>query len=355
MVARKKFLLASGTILIFLITAGAACGLSLKTSALDGGVFQSVDDGQNWTQKVLVPTTSGAPQSIAGVNILTLVLDPEDNRAIYLGTEGDGLFLSYNGAESWLQADGMNRGAINAVAVDPKTKCTIYAGATNLIFKSTDCSRSWVNIYVDSRSNAVVTAIAVDNYNPAIVYAGLSSGDFIKSDNFGQTWNTIQRLDNKITKILIDKFDSRIVYIATQNKGIFRTTDRGSTWGDLNKDLGKYSGSFEFMNLIQDQTSPNSLFLVSKYGWLKTSDGGSSWQPLTLLTPPGSTVIYASAVNPKNNKEIFYSTETTLYHTRDGGVTWETKKLPTSRIANYLLIDPVNTNTIYLGTRALKK
>jgi len=351
---RKIFLTISGLIFITLITTGAACGIKLTPPAVDGGVFRSTDKGESWLQKAIIPAPTGN-KSFAGVNIVTIVLDPQDNRTLYLGTEGEGMLVSYNGGESWFQPERMNRGTINAIAVDPKSKCTIYVGAENKIYKSIDCGRFWTNIYFDSRLDKLITNIAIDNSNPAIVYAGISSGDLIKSDNAGGTWNTIKRFEDKIVKIIIDKFDSKNVYIATQGRGIYKTTDRGSTWVDLNRDLNQYPGSFEFMNLIQDQTQRDSFLLVSKYGLLKTVDGGTSWQAMALLTPPGSAVIYGSAINPQNNKEIFYTTATTFYYTADGGITWKTKKLPTSRLANYLLIDPVNPNVIYMGTKYIKK
>jgi photosystem II stability/assembly factor-like uncharacterized protein len=353
--AKQKFFIASGLIFILLLTTGASCGASLKPAPADGGIFRSTDKGMSWAQKVLIPTVTGAPKSFTGANIVTMAVDPEDNKTVYIGTEGSGMLVTYNSGESWLSPERINRGTINAIAVDPKSKCTIYASAENKIYKSTDCSRFWENVYFDSRTDKLITTIALDAYNPAIIYAGISSGDLIKSDNAGLTWNTIKRFDDRIDKVLIDKFDSKNVYVAIKGRGIFKTTDRGSTWVDLNKDLKQYSGSFEFKNLIQDQTGRDSLFLVSKYGWLKTSDAGNTWQGIALLTPPGSAVIYSSAVNPQNNKEIFYCTATTFYYTADGGITWKTQKLPTTRLASYLLIDPVNPSVIYMGTKYVKK
>jgi photosystem II stability/assembly factor-like uncharacterized protein len=351
---KSKLLITGGLIFVFLITTGQACGINIKPTVVDGGVYRSSDKGDNWAQKVLIPTASGVAQ-FNNTNIVTIAIDPEDNRAIYVGTDGDGMLYSYNSGDSWVQPEKMNRGKIDSIAIDPKSKCTIYVAASNRIYKSIDCSRTFDNIYFDTRPENIIPTMAIDPLNSNIIYAGLSSGDIIRSDNSGRTWNTIKRLENPIMKIIIDKFNNRNIYIGTQGRGIFKSTDGGSKWNDVNTDLNQYPGAFELMNLVLDQTQKDSLFLFSRYGILKSADGGVTWQSIPLLTPPASANIPASAVNPKNNKEIFYATETTFYRTLDGGTTWETKKLPTTRIADLLLIDPVNPTTIFMGTKLVKK
>jgi len=68
-----------------------------------------------------------------------------------------------------------------------------------------------------------------------------------------------------------------------------------------------------------------------------------------LLPAEENTIIRAIAVNPKNNKEIYYATNLTFFKSSDGGATWSNKKLPTSRSASDILIDYKNPNVIYFG------
>jgi len=322
-------------------------------AAVDGGVFKSSDKGENWTQKVAVAAVK--PAAISNVNVMTMVFDPQDSRTIYLGTAENGLFYSLDGADSWLQAGALSAGRVSAVAVDYKDKCNVYASIGNKIFKTTDCTRTWQNIYVDTRAEQVVHSLAVDSYNPVVIYAGLSGGDLLKSTDGGGSWTVIQRFENPVLKILVNYYDTRIIYVGTQSAGIWKSTDGGSTWSDLNETLKKYGGSMEFKNMVLDFSKRDSLVLASKYGLLKTSDGGTNWEPINLLTPPGSVEIYSLALNPQNGNEIYYGTASTLYKTNDGGMKWVTRKLPTSRAATYLLVDPVNGNLIYLGVTKFKQ
>ena len=105
----KLFLL---SIMLFLVLILSGCSISLKTNeggGNDGGVFRSADKGDRWAQKVLIPTISGRPRSIGGLNVVSLAMDPSDNKAIYLGSEDNGLFYTYDRGENWFGVAGLIR------------------------------------------------------------------------------------------------------------------------------------------------------------------------------------------------------------------------------------------------------
>ncbi|MFA5413002.1 MAG: YCF48-related protein [Patescibacteria group bacterium] len=338
-----------------LVLTGAGC-ISFSgggTSGTDGGIFKSADKAENWGQKVAVAAVQ--PGSLANVNVVSLVFDPADSKTMYLATAENGLFYTTDGAESWFTAGSLAGGRINAVAPDAKDKCNVYAAAGNKIFKTSDCTRSWQNIYVDTRADQAVTALAADSYTPSIIYAGLSGGDFLKSTDSGASWTVTKRFENQVMKILVNFYDTRIIYVGTQGRGVWKTTDGGANWTDLSEKLNQFDGARDYKNLILDFSKRDSLILASRYGLLRSSDGGSSWQAINLLTPPGSVDIYSLAANPQNGNEIYYGTTSTLYKTSDGGSKWVTKKLPTTRAATYLLVDPGNGSIVYLGTTRFQK
>ena len=121
------------------------------------------------------------------------------------------------------------------------------------------------------------------------------------------------------------------------------------SWAEINDGLRQYSGAFEYKDLIFDLTLPDALLLIAKYGLLKTEDGGRTWQGISLITPPASTDIFAVAISPVNNQEIYYATASTFYKTVDGGKNWITKRLPSNARASYLAVDPLDPNVLYLG------
>jgi len=349
----KKILILSILAVVFLAGCTIKLGGNTEQVAI-AGVFKSYDSGTTWAPKNLFLYSGGAG-SIAGVDVLSLVMDPQDNRAIYLASKSSGLLYTYDAASSWMKANAIGDVAIDSVAVDPINKCTIYITRANTIVKSTDCSRSWIEIYTDTRSSANITALAVDQYNNSVVYAGNNEGDILKSVDGGTEWRVIKRLGDRISKILIDENDTRVIYVATKSKGIFKTITAGADWLDINDDLKQYSGALEYRNLIFDKSLPDSLMLVAKYGLIKTLDGGATWQAIKLITPPATTDIYSLAINPANNQEIYYATKSTFYKTLDGGQNWITKKLPTNTVPTFLLIDPLEPNVIYMGLTNINK
>lgn len=337
-----------------LVLTGVNCIRLGTPTAADGGVFKSADKGETWQQKVKVATTEAKQVTIGNVNVVLMVMDPQDANTIYLGTAENGLYLTYDGAQSW-QKTVFDRGRIGAIAIDPKNKCNIYVALSNKIFKSSDCIRTWQEIYVETRPGQIVTSIVVDFYDPKIIYAGLSAGDLLKSIDSGASWSVIKRFENEVAKILLAPYDSRIIYVATRGAGIWKSTDAGASWISFGDQLREFAGAFEFKDLVLDQSQKDTLILASKYGLLRTRDGGTSWQPINLLTPPGSVDILSLAVNPQNGNEIYYGTISTLYKSINGGERWITRKLPTSRAATYLLVDFENPNIVYLGTTKFKK
>ena len=116
----------------------------------------------------------------------------------------------------------------------------------------------------------------------------------------------IKWFDDVITDIKVNPYDTRTVFVATLNKGVYKTNDKGGTW-QLLEGLKAFPRETEEMQiLVMDKKNPNVLYSGAKYGLLKTVDGGGTWEPFQLITPPTSVDIFAAAINPQNNREIYY-------------------------------------------------
>lgn len=340
-----------------LFALGVGCiqigGQSSSVSGNDGGVWKSGDKGVTWVQKVLIPTTGAQRKSIGPTNVISFSADPSDHKAIYIGTLEHGMFYTLDGGESWLQVAALP-GKISAVAVDPGDKCTVYATLENKVQRSTDCTRTWSTAYFETRTDKAITALAISPRDGRVIFAGNSAGDLNTSSDGGNSWATVKRFDSEIKKILIVPADTKIIYVGTKSSGIWKSKDGGANWTDVSEGFRQYSGSFEYRDLVLDISSPDTLLYASQFGILRTADGGGKWDKVDLLTPPGSATIYSIAVNPKDGREIYYGTATTFYSTVDGGAKWKTRKLPSSRAATAMLVDPEAVSMIYLGVTRLK-
>lgn len=339
-------------IMTALLTSG--CTIKLggdKKVTVDGGVWKSIDGSQTWTQVVAVPAVNGKVASIADVDIRRMVFDPSDFETIYLATEKNGVIYTNNSGTTWHQIPQFAGAKIRAVVVDPKDKCNLYVISANKLFKSTDCGRFWDDIYVHQNAEVILTDIIIDYASSNIVYMTNSVGEVLKSIDGGRSWATVNRVSKSVfMDLVMDPSNSQIVYAATQKHGVYKTMDSGLTWVSLGAGLKTYSGSQEYKSLITDPATKDSLILVSKFGMLRTRDGGTTWAIIDLLPATKKTTIYAVAVNPKNSQEIYYATRTTLVKSIDGGKTWSSQALPTARSANQLIIDPSKPVNLYLGT-----
>ncbi|MBT4277204.1 hypothetical protein HOD96_00445 [Candidatus Falkowbacteria bacterium] len=345
-------------IIIFLLLAplvltGQACQLGFggKKQEIkpDAGVFKTADAGVSWKQIAAVPSISGSPGSIGRVSVGTVEVDPQDNKAIYLGTDRNGIYYTYDGGVRWNKMSSFPKGKVYSIKIDSTSKCIIYATHKNSVRKTTDCGRNWSVLFVADNAKTVISALAIDFYNTNIVYAATSGGVIYKSFDSGATWSTpFNKISANIVKFLMDPYDSRIIYAATKKKGIFKTTDAGINWVSLAENLKQFKGYNDYRGLFFNPSKQNSLILVSKYGLLKTEDGGEIWSSVPLLTSPGAADIRAATVDPKDDQILYYSTRTTFYKTINNGSDWETKKLFSTKLPTFMIHDPEKSGVIYM-------
>jgi len=349
----KKYILLS----IIILTLFVATGCTIRFGSGDrniGGVFKTIDRGDNWVSANLIPTTTGQPQSIISVDANILALDPSDNKALYLGSTEKGLFYTYDGAANWKIAYRLNKIPVTAVAVDPNSKCIIYATSANKVYKSVDCNRNWAQVYNDDDVNVQITHIAIDSYNSNNIYIGTSRGEIIKSLDAGSSWQTINRLDHGILKIIINPFDTRLIFVVT-NRNVYRSENSGTTWIDLHESLEGFEYQSGLKDLVISQAKKGLVYLVTGYGLLRSDNYGYSWKKIELITPEKGATINSIGLSSTNDKIIYYVTNTTFYRSVDSGRNWTTIKLPTTRAGWNLAVDFTNDSIVYMSVQEVEK
>lgn len=354
---KKNFYLSLILFVTLFLVSG--CTLSFNTGqntegVVDGGVYKSINDGTTWLQKTLISTTAGKPKTFAMLDIISLAMDPSDEKAIYAGSINNGLYYTYDSGASWFQVTSLGQITVNAIAVDPKNKCSIYVASANKLIVSRDCSRTWSPIYFDNDLAETVTSIAVDQYNNNNIYIGISRGDIIKSSDQGVSWKTVNRLKDDVAKILISPNDSRIIFVATKQKGLTRSLDEGNHWEDLTANFYQLDSSSNFHEMVMSASQPGLILLANKYGILKSNDNGHLWSKLNLITPEKDATINSLVLGATDTQKIFYVTNTTFYRSVDGGQNWTTRKLPTSRAGWVLLTEPKDKGALYMAAKTIK-
>ncbi len=214
--------------------------------------------------------------------INALAIDPITPTTLYAGSFVSGVFKSTDGGQHWTE---LIRLCVFALAIDPATPTTLYAGTCGGVFKSTDAGGSWSAARTGLPS-AGVLALAIDPSTPTTLYAGTGLGVF-KSTDAGGSWSAA-RTGLPLTGVdtlAIDPATPTTVYAGTSDySGLFKSTNGGASWSAINIGLTHAPVGA----LAIDPTTPTTLYAGTFGDGVFTSpDGGGSWHALnTGLTFP---------------------------------------------------------------------
>jgi hypothetical protein len=302
--------------------------------------------------------TSGGPYS---GSVYALAIDPVTPTTLYAGTRYDGVFKSTDSGGTWATAStGLQNQDVSALAINPSTPATLYAGGVG-VFKSTDAGGTWTAANTGLTYSYVrVNALAINPANPATLYAGAVGlgGGVFKSTNAGGTWVAANAGLPKvgiynlgIRALAIDPVTPTTVYAGTEFRGVFKSTNSGGTWTAANTGLTN-----EDVNALAiDPVAPTTLYAGTFGGGVfKSTDSGGTWAAANAgLANMG---VNALVIDP--------STPTTLYAGTDlGGVLRSTNSGSTWASANEglpyaglylssikaLALDPTGVTTLYAG------
>jgi photosystem II stability/assembly factor-like uncharacterized protein len=235
-----------------------------------------------------------------------------------------------------------------------------YVGVNNGgVWKTDDAGRTWFPIFDDQPTGSIGT-VAVAPSNPNILYVGsgeglqrpdLSVGDgMYKSTDAGKTWTHLGlRNAQQIAAIVVDPRNPNRLFVAvmghpygpSDERGVYRSTDGGQTFQPvLHKDnlTGACDLAFDPANpqtvyavLWQAQQFPweNGVATGPNSGLFKSTDGGSTWKPLTSGLPTFAQGLgrIGIAIAPNDPKRMYALVESRaeggLYRSDDAGDTWK--------------------------------
>src|SRR6476646_1671415 len=200
----------------------------------------------------------------------------------------------------------------------PSQPSVFYIGVVNGgVWKTTDYGRTWQPIF-DDQPTGSIGAIAIAPSNPSTVYVGsgeglqrpdLSTGDGIyKSTDAGRTWTHLGlRGGQQIPQIAVDPRNPDKLFVAVlghpygpnPERGLYRSTDGGQTFQQvLGKDENTGASEVQidpsnpdvvYAALWEARQGPweNSAWTGPGGGMYKSTDGGTTWKPLTNGIPSG--------------------------------------------------------------------
>ena len=288
-----------------------------------------------------------------GGSITALAIDPTSPQTIYAGTH-EGVFKSTDAGDSW-SPTGLTDTEINALAIDPTSPQTIYAVSYSGVAKTTDAGSSWSTVLSLDITQAVTTLV-IDPISPPTIYAGetgfnigaghVIGGGVVKSTNGGGSWTITDLTNTHVYTLAIDPTSPQTIYAATV-RGMFKSTDAGDSWSPAN--TGLYIT--EIHAIAIDPASPQTIYAGTDGGGVfKSTDGGGSWS--TANTGLTDTEINTLTIDPTSPQTIYAGTDGGgVFKSTNGGGSWSAINVGLDSPMIYALaIDPTSPQTIYAGT-----
>ena len=218
-------------------------------------------DSQTWVRK------------LDGISMWSLVKDFSGN--IYAGASGTvkSIYKSTDGGDMWVEV--LSNGASNFLSIACDSLTNVYAGnVSNGLMKSSNGGLNWTNVPVSVFNSHSVESVACGR--SGYVYVGCISGGVFRSTDNGATFpvNVINTLT--IVTLAVDRFNPDIIYAGASsgsppNYGFYRSTDGGLTFSS-NLNPFNIWGVAEKLNgdLYTITTS-------SPYPFHKSTNGGLNW------------------------------------------------------------------------------
>lgn len=233
------------------VSAVAASTSGVVFAGSSSAVHKSADSGATW-------------KSVTPAGGVTAIGATSDGKSIYAAL-ADGMVKSTDGGSSWIGVqNGMSLGYyfwLNgfyaaSIEVDPTDAKTVYVAAEDGLFKSVDEGGTWQLL-----SNRI-SRIAVDSFDPSLLYARMHPDGMVRSTDAGKTWEPLAGLDGFPDAIAVNPAHPLGIYVATWKGTIYRSTNAGRLWQGMNNG---FPPGISIRNLAVD-SSGNRVFAATSIG-----------------------------------------------------------------------------------------
>lgn len=235
------------------------------------------------------------------------------------GAEPPALYKSSDNGASWMLIDsnfgGENPEPVFDLAVDPDDQNVLYAAGYLVVAKSPDQGQTWEPIY--GEWGGFATGISVVAVNPNAtdqIWAGgqgaIENGFLIRSENEAdwESWNDLAENPTVVKEITFAQGDPDKVLVGFEG-ALVKTDNGGDTWETL---IDSDNNRFYF-GIRRSQGDPDRIYAG---GWLKTPDPqplllslswdeGQSWEDYSFQGEPYGGILEMQIINHEDKDVLF--------------------------------------------------
>ena len=344
-----------------------------------GGLWKSVDGGQNWTSNTdLLPN----------LGVSDIAINPLNTNIMYIATgdrdAGDtyayGIMKSIDGGETWnttglsFQVNYAYRG--NRILINPNNTNILIASTRKSgygeTFRSIDGGDTWEQVLEGPN----FVSMEFNPIDPNIIYAATTGNSkFYKSVDNGQTWTNVTNnsgLPNSGRNrglVGVTPSNPNVVYILFSANddgfgGLYKSVDQGINF-ELQSDSPNLFGwdvdgsdeggqGWYDLALAISPTNENLVFVGGVNCW-KSTNGGQNWDISShWYGAQGNEYAHADQhmLRFNENGTLFSGNDGGLYKTSNEGNTWEDISDGLQITQNYKIgISQTNPNLLLAGTQ----
>ena len=131
----------------------------------------------------------------------------------------------------------------------------------------------------------------------------------------------------RVNIVHVDPSNPNTIYMGTPAGGIWKSMDAGINWQPMSDNLPQIGVS----GIAIDYSNPNVIYIATgdkdngdsySIGVMKSVDGGSTWNTTGLTFTNSSSLSGDIVIHPFNNQILWCATNTGIFRTTDGGVSW---------------------------------
>jgi len=334
---------------LFICISFFSCIGSITAQQIPENTYQEL----HW--RMIGPFRGGRTRAATGV--------PSQPNVFYIGQVNGGVWKSDDYGRTWTPIfDHESTQSIGAIAVAPSNPNIIYVASGeglhrpdlsvgNGIYKSTDAGKTWTHLGL--RDGFQIPALAIDPRDPNRVFAAVLGHPYgpneerglFRSTDGGQTWQKMISKDQNTgaSDVAIDPSNPDVIYASMwearegpwednnefngTNGGLFKSTDGGTTWHPLSNGLPK---DLSQIYVAIAPTDPRRLYATvamssGKLAFYRSDDAGGNWSQATDDPRPSGRIGGGDLAIPRvdsKNPDIVYCASTVTMRSTDGGNTW---------------------------------